>query len=108
MQETVLSKVVPFSEICFLPEARIFLQVLFLLMEGYQRQCGERIHNCGVPADLVRALVCHLLCFGLAVMLFCLPHVVLCPLIRNTLCCKLTNKGRIPAALSYSQTKCLV
>lgn len=35
----------------------------------------------GVSADLVWALVCHLLCFGLAVMSFCLPHVVLCPLI---------------------------
>lgn len=57
----------------------------------------------GVSSDLVWVLVCHLLCFGLAVMSFCLPHVVLCPLIRNTLCCKLKNKGRVAAASSYSQ-----
>lgn len=47
-------------------------------------------------------------CCGLAVVSFCLPCMVLCPLIRNTLFCKLTNKGRIPAASSYPQMKCLV
>lgn len=45
MQELVLSKVLPFPEICCLPEARIFLQVLSLLMEGYQRLCGERTYH---------------------------------------------------------------
>lgn len=107
MQEIVLSKVLPFSEICFLPEARIFLQVLSLLMEGYQRWCGERTHHCDGSQQIGYEHRCHLLFFGLAVMSFCLPHVVLCTLIRNTLCCKLTNKGRIPAASSCSQMKCL-
>lgn len=111
MQETVLSKVLPFSEICSLPEARIFLQVLFLLMEGYQRQCGERTHHCG-GSQQKQIWYKHwcATCCALDLQLCCsvLPHVVLCPLIRSALCCKLTNKGRIPAASSYSQMKCLV
>lgn len=61
MQATVLSKVLPFSKIGFLPEARMFLQVLSLLMEGYQTWCGERTCHCDGSQQIWYEHWCHVL-----------------------------------------------